>query len=97
MTILIPVTTVATFRAACDPTNAARAVRSATTAVQDVAIGSFDILGGIYYGRPADIGVGVKYLGWAAVATVDTAIYSLATLVPIIPIGYSWSLIRRQL
>lgn len=93
---LVIATTVAAVRVASDPTNAARAVQSAASVVHNVATGTIDVMQGVYFQDKNLTVTGAKCLGNAALATVDAAVYAVAVIIPVIPIGWAWSTLRRQ-
>jgi hypothetical protein len=93
---LVMLATAATVRVACDPTNTTRMLRRASAAVHDVALGTFDLMQGAYLRDSNILSEGVQSLGNAALATVDTVVYSVAVMVPIIPIGFTWATFRRH-
>lgn len=85
-----------TFRAVTNPTNTARVVQSGAAVVQEVVLGTIDIIKGVCY-RRGDIALtGVKHLGYATAALGDTVVYTAAVVIPLVPIGLFWSRIRGQ-
>lgn len=90
------VAAVATAGVIIDPTNSYRVGRSVCSVARGVATGTRSIVNGVYFREAEFIQDGATKLGGAALATVDTAVYTAAVAIPFIPVGFFWEKVRGQ-